>query len=80
MKWFVRFTDNGSEHLSGPHNTEEIADAFVATCEEHEATNISKFEEVDDYHVSSQVLHVATVTKNDGVYRVYSDGHEELDE
>lgn len=82
MKWFVSFTDaegDGEEHLAGGFDTEVEADSFIAECEEHNATGIEKFQEADDYYRSSQRLHVATVTRPDGVYRVFSDGTEELE-
>lgn len=78
MKWFCKATLPDGEHIFGPYSKEE-ADAVVAKADA-EGEKVEALEAEDDYLDRTRVIHLATITRGDGVFRIYSDGHEEREE
>ena len=78
MKWFSKFQPEGKDvMLQGPYLTQQDALDASAVCEANGAAIINAaFEADDDYQRTWKPVEVAVMTRDDGLYRIYSDGTE----
>lgn len=78
MRWYSKFQPEGREvMLQGPYLTQQDALEASAAVESHGATIINAaFEEADDYQRTWKPVELAVMTRDDGLYRIMSDGTE----